>query len=699
MQFSNSETDVVPTGLINRLSNGAFTLNPSGTISVSNSGGCFESWLAQTQSANIQTSQLSYPEDGQYTCARITQTNAIAQRFGIAQIIPASSSGDLREAFLSLSGRVRYSVIGTIGFAILQWSGTADAAPTSMVQTWGVSPSIENQFFTPGLSVVQQGVIVGNAQRFSDIPYTPIQAGSSLTNLILFLWTYAPASQGTTLDLGLIQLCRGTEQVEFEYRPIAVDQLIAEGTGGLQPIIFNSIAQAQAARIYAGAQSIVILGYYSAGDFGGGQYIPSTAGAGPGKFQSADGQWWVLSSPSPNVFMFGVRGDGSSDDSGSFVNAITFCSGKTLFIPDPPVKYLIGSSLGIVPANTRLQGSNKQTAQITRNFSGGYVLGLGSGVSLDNLYLEGNGGVYTGEGLNIAGTDGNQSVTSCRIIDFNGVPINFVATTAGSRSNWDNIETWQTNGASGSGNYAIVTADGAQAAAVPKRFAHIETSGFCSFSFGGSNDVFISDSFLADIAYSANASGVLIGNCRIANALSLTLLGSNHTLSGCDILPVVTLASGVTGCVVGPNTYNGGAVVDNSGTANNYVYEPTVAYTPTLSSGGTAPSLGNGSIQGEYTRQGQLITAIVNLTLGSTTSLGTGDIRFSLPQAPLGSIVQAAGSMVMSVSGTSYTAVAEIGGPLGYAFGNRDTSGAVTHNSPASFGAADTIRMTITYAL
>lgn len=54
-------------------------------------------------------------------------------------------------------------------------------------------------------------------------------------------------------------------------------------------------------------------------------------------------------------------------------------------------------------------------------------------------------------------------------------------------------------------------------------------------------------------------------------------------------------------------------------------------YTPTWSSTGTSPSLGNGTLFGEYTRNGDDCTAHGNLLMGSTTTYGTGEWRFLLP--------------------------------------------------------------------
>src|SRR5262245_308636 len=54
-------------------------------------------------------------------------------------------------------------------------------------------------------------------------------------------------------------------------------------------------------------------------------------------------------------------------------------------------------------------------------------------------------------------------------------------------------------------------------------------------------------------------------------------------------------------------------------------------YTPTWSATGTAPSLGNGSIQGKYWRLGRLVLYRLVFTAGSTTTFGSGAWLFTLP--------------------------------------------------------------------
>ena len=54
------------------------------------------------------------------------------------------------------------------------------------------------------------------------------------------------------------------------------------------------------------------------------------------------------------------------------------------------------------------------------------------------------------------------------------------------------------------------------------------------------------------------------------------------------------------------------------------------SYTPTWGSTGTAPSLGNGTLTGSYQQFGKLVYFRAVLTLGSTSTIGTGQYHLTL---------------------------------------------------------------------
>src|SRR4051812_10042371 len=56
-------------------------------------------------------------------------------------------------------------------------------------------------------------------------------------------------------------------------------------------------------------------------------------------------------------------------------------------------------------------------------------------------------------------------------------------------------------------------------------------------------------------------------------------------------------------------------------------------YTPTWTSSGTTPAIGNGTLNGKWIRLGRTVTYRIQLTVGSTTTFGTGNYIWAIPTA------------------------------------------------------------------
>lgn len=61
------------------------------------------------------------------------------------------------------------------------------------------------------------------------------------------------------------------------------------------------------------------------------------------------------------------------------------------------------------------------------------------------------------------------------------------------------------------------------------------------------------------------------------------------------------------------------------------------AYTPTWTATTTNPTLGNGTLTGDHMTAGKLVLFRITLTFGSTTTVGSGNYRFSAPSVVDGS--------------------------------------------------------------
>lgn len=77
------------------------------------------------------------------------------------------------------------------------------------------------------------------------------------------------------------------------------------------------------------------------------------------------------------------------------------------------------------------------------------------------------------------------------------------------------------------------------------------------------------------------------------------------------------------------------------------------AYTPTWSTTGNQPSIGNGSISGKFTFSGELVTITIGFFLGSSSTTGTGEFQFTSP-FPSDNLTFFIGSAWAVDIGTSY---------------------------------------------
>jgi hypothetical protein len=451
-----------------------------------------------------------------------------------------------------------------------------------------------------------------------------------------------------------------------------------------------------------------------------------------------------------SVKTYGAVGDGVANDTAAFTAAMA--ASTAVYVP--PGTYKIVSTLA-VPNNTTLYGAGRGTSKLLHAFNGD-MMTLGNYSGLSGLWLDGQGATYTGQGVVINNGVGRQSITNCRITDFNAACLYFYAQGGPQCSVFDLIAS-QTNGATGTGNFAIVIQDtgSVESGAFPRKFSHIETNGFCSFSFGSSNNTYVTNSFLADLFYSLNSRATLITNCRIANQAALLIQGNNHTIISCAITPQITIQTSSDNIALQGNSYNNLPIIDNSTNNRNLLDSWRIAYTPNwvylVSAGsfsvgvvytitfvgttnftligasantvgttftatgagsgtgiartsytiGAAP--GAGSTSGSYYRQGATTTVVAELNFGLNTSIGPGgNIGFLLPHPMTNDVQFVGGTVYMNRGGTVYEGFVQIpvqepNLPAAYGYLLRDTSGSVTYNSPGTFIDGDFIRLSLTY--
>lgn len=402
-----------------------------------------------------------------------------------------------------------------------------------------------------------------------------------------------------------------------------------------------------------------------------------------------------------NVRDFGAQGDGVTSDSAAFAaaNAAAALVKGVVYVPDPlPTKGYLLTSLFSVSLGVSVIGHNKHSTRLIHGYNG-TMMNLAGFARLENLYLDGNGAAFSGEGIVISVGNGFQTVRSCQIIDFADHCIDFDTEASGSQSYWEDVVTYQLVGTS-VGQEAVIIRGTLTALANPRTFVGIRTVGKRFIDLGPCNNVYVTASRIDGITWSDDSRGVSIVGCRIAPSVAtMTIKGANHSISGCHIAPTITLGAGLSASSLCDNSYDDPAIVDSSGLATNMVSHPRVAYTPSFATSGTAPALGNGTLTGSYIRHDGAITFNIELTVGSTTTFGTGELRFGLPVARVTADVLEGTDWIADDSGTRYVGIGQIPNAVQYVRLMRDTSGLVTGTSPATWGTGDIIRTSGTYYL
>lgn len=97
------------------------------------------------------------------------------------------------------------------------------------------------------------------------------------------------------------------------------------------PTVFETLTLFENANVPTNVHFVQTAGFAAAGDGGAAPLKASTGPAAPGKWQSADGGWWALATPNPNILMFGAVGDGdhakAAANTAAIQAALDFCLG------------------------------------------------------------------------------------------------------------------------------------------------------------------------------------------------------------------------------------------------------------------------------------------------------------------------------------------------------------------------------------
>ena len=180
-----------------------------------------------TQTAAIGVHRSIGPTTSQY-CARLTQSQATAQRMGLAQVVPAADMWALRGKPSIFQGVCRPSAAQAIRSALVAWTGTADAPAKDLANNWGSGTFTPGNFFAASnLTVIGTTAVTPVADNYTDYEVRGT-VPSNATNLFVFSWTEGTAAQNFTLDFAEWGLYPGTERRQWLPRPEQAEQALCE---------------------------------------------------------------------------------------------------------------------------------------------------------------------------------------------------------------------------------------------------------------------------------------------------------------------------------------------------------------------------------------------------------------------------------------------------------------------------------------
>jgi hypothetical protein len=266
-----------------------------------------------------------------------------------------------------------------------------------------------------------------------------------------------------------------------------------------------------------------------------------------------------------------------------------------------------GSGVGF-PVRTRLYNVN------IANFSTG-ILASCENATWDGVYIEGcQTGLYTVYPFN-----GNT---------INGINVEYCSAYAiRLTESYNNVF----NGGVIQGNTAPTTVS------IEATTHSTEQNSFRGIYFENTGAGSTYDDLSVGVASTGTCEGNSFTECRTPATTNARLRFGPHAIGnrltpGIPTAPIL-LDSGSAGNVLTLPTTATGTVTDNGkNTVTGAAWRP---YTPVWG-GTTAPAIGNGTIVGAYYRDGRNCRYRITITMGSTTTYGTGAYTLTLPFTPVG---------------------------------------------------------------
>lgn len=450
---------------------------------------------------------------------------------------------------------------------------------------------------------------------------------------------------------------------------------IATGAAGAVTFV-DTVAEMKALTGLVNNAAVMPLGYASTGDFqmrwrrfvqtgtppadDGGAVIHDTAGAG---YYSLDNAVCF------DLREYGVDGD-DTDDSAQIQKAITKLdsgTGGKLVVTSPPVRYRITATPLTIDGDVNLTIQGQGMPEFRTNYSGTNAITAGSGPSTHQGFVTLSEVALWGDGSSVNGFKGNYlanlKLYSLSLYQLGGIGV-YVDNCYTFR-----LENTQINDCGITGAY-VTGASMNGAAVIGSKFLnhntgagiglHIEGPtapgfhyggliGWCDFEFNTvgikakdcsgltiANTYFEENTHHILVSAASNVDNIAIRDCQFLGPGKVEL----NDISGVTLDNLVFWGTGevltLNNCsnIKWGRLYfpNGGTIGGTS--LSKYEYQAFSAwqsFATTWTASGSNPSLGDGTLDCYWMRDGNTCTVRYVLTVGAATTFGTGTWRFSTP--------------------------------------------------------------------